>query len=97
MIETDFDETRIDAMEEDDIQVLHNLIAGSMTQSFSSLFLHPKLDLPPASMNDVFSRVLGDGFHFMDRIKVPTHHSHEKKLLRFFERRFLRMESCNAC
>ena len=79
-IENDFDNMQMDTLEEVDIEVLRNLFTGSMAQSLYSLFLHPKLDLPPASINDTFSRVLGYGFHFMDRVKVPMHHSYKKNI-----------------
>ena len=75
---TDFDNIQTDTMEGDNVEVLRNLFTGSMTQSLSSLLLHTKLDLLPANINDTCSRVLGDGFHFKDRVKVPMHHSYEK-------------------
>jgi len=37
------------------------------------------LDAPPLSpIRDVFSSVIGDNFHMMDRPKVPVHHSSKK-------------------
>ena len=36
------------------------------------------LDAAPTSIHDVFSSVLGDGFHMLDRPKVPMHHSAKK-------------------
>ena len=37
------------------------------------------LDAPPSlPIRDMFSSVLGDNFHMMDRPKVPTHHSSKK-------------------
>jgi len=36
------------------------------------------LDAPPAEIIDIFSSVLGDAFHFMDRPKVPIHHEYKK-------------------
>ena len=77
-MENEFNNMQMDTLEEDNIEVLRNLFTGSMTQSLSSLFLHPTLDFSPTSTNDTFSRVLGDGFHFVDRIKVPMHHSYKK-------------------
>ena len=41
-------------------------------------FHHPKLPTPPSSIEDKFSSVIGDGFHFMDRTKVPTNHCWKK-------------------
>ena len=32
----------------------------------------------PTVIKDIFSSVLGDPFHYMDRAKVPMHHSHNK-------------------
>ena len=36
------------------------------------------LDAPPAHITDMFSSVLGDAFHYMDRPKVPMHHGDKK-------------------
>ena len=36
------------------------------------------LGAAPANISDKFSSVLGDGFHFMDRPKVPIHHECKK-------------------
>jgi hypothetical protein len=37
------------------------------------------LDAPPSfDITDVYSSVLGDGFHMMDRPKVPIHHAAKK-------------------
>jgi hypothetical protein len=40
----------------------------------------PGLDEPPnpADIKDVFSCVLGDGFHLIDRPKIPVHHAAKK-------------------
>ena len=36
------------------------------------------LDAEPDQIRDVFSSVLGDVFHFMDRVRVPMHHELKK-------------------
>ena len=36
------------------------------------------LDEAPARIEDCFSSVVGDSFHFMDRPKVPMHHDAKK-------------------
>ena len=36
------------------------------------------LDAAPDTITDAFSCILGDGFHFMDRPKVPVHHDAKK-------------------
>ncbi|KAK3247982.1 hypothetical protein CYMTET_42537 [Cymbomonas tetramitiformis] len=36
------------------------------------------LDTPPTAITDVYSSVVGDAFHFMDRPKVPVHHVYKK-------------------
>ena len=38
---------------------------------------HPKLSKPPQNIEDKFSSVLGDGFHCMHRIAVPTNHCYK--------------------
>lgn len=40
--------------------------------------LEKLLGKAPHSIRDTFSSVLGDGFHFMDRPKVPVHHECKK-------------------
>ena len=52
-------------------------------------FDHPYLDKLPNKIIENFSALLGDKFHFMDRIKVPAHHFFKKhqaylQLLAFF-------------
>ena len=37
-----------------------------------------ELDAPPATIDDTVQVVLGDGFHVLDRAKVPMHHSSKK-------------------
>ena len=36
------------------------------------------LDAPPEVIHDLFSSVVGDAFHFMDRPRVPIHHDAKK-------------------
>ena len=64
------DSLDIDALEEGDIELLKNLIQDNIDESMPELFLHSKIDAPPHEIKDVFSSILGDGFHFMDRAKV---------------------------
>ena len=40
--------------------------------------LHPELSTPPALIVDIYSSVLADVFHLMDRPKVPVHHAAKK-------------------
>jgi hypothetical protein len=37
-----------------------------------------ELGSAPTSIDDVYSSILGDMFHFMDRAKVPVHHEYKK-------------------
>jgi hypothetical protein len=48
------------------------MVAGN-TNSMSSLAAS-MLDEAPTTIDDRFSSVVGDSFHFMDRPKVPMHH-----------------------
>ncbi|KAK3271924.1 hypothetical protein CYMTET_19751 [Cymbomonas tetramitiformis] len=41
-------------------------------------FLCDNLDPPPTHIAEVYSTVVGDAFHFMDRPKVPVHHEFKK-------------------
>ena len=72
------DSLDIDTLHEDDIELLRHSIDSSINELMSSFFLHSKLDLPPSKIRDAFSSLLGYGFHFMDRPKVPRHHSFKK-------------------
>ena len=51
-IKNDFDKMQMDALEDDDVEVLRHLFTGRMTQSLSSFFSHSKLDFLPAKIND---------------------------------------------
>jgi len=42
------------------------------------------LDAEPDQIRDVFSSVLGDVFHFMDRVRVPIHHELKKAYFYFY-------------
>ena len=61
--EPDFDDEEEDA-ELDSIKMYRHL-----RDSYLSNFNHPKLDPAPDTIEDCYSSVLGDGFHFMDRYK----------------------------
>jgi len=37
-----------------------------------------ELGSAPTSIDDIYSSILGDMFHFMDRAKVPVHHEYKK-------------------
>ena len=52
------------------------MVAGN-TNSMSSLAAL-MLDEAPTTIDDRFSSVIGDSFHFMDRPKVPMHHDGKK-------------------
>ena len=67
------------SLNQDDIELIRQLMHGNVMDIKNAVpFNHPKLSPPPSSIADKFSSVLGDGFHFMDRIKVPTNHCHKK-------------------
>jgi hypothetical protein len=52
------------------------MVAG-ITNSMSSLAAS-MLDEAPTAIEDNFSSVVGDSFHFMDRPKIPLHHDGKK-------------------
>ena len=45
------------------------IVAGTTSLSLSSVSM---LDEAPTTIDDHYSSVLGDSFHFMDRTKVPS-------------------------
>ena len=52
------------------------IVAGTTT--CSSLSVVSLLDEAPTTIDDRYSSVVGDSFHFMDRPKVPMHHDGKK-------------------
>ena len=62
-----------------DIELIKELMNGNNENIEIYIpFEHPHLDAPPANIKDKCSSVLDDGFHFIGRIKVPTHYCHKK-------------------
>lgn len=49
----------------------------------------PYLVTAPEKIEDKFSLVLGDAFHFMDRAQVPVHHEVKKAYFMALSRAFL--------
>jgi hypothetical protein len=47
------------------------------------------LDAEPDQIRDVFSSILGDVFHFMDRVRVPIHHELKRAYFYFLSEAFL--------
>ena len=47
-----FDSMQIDALKEDDVHMLKNIFASSITQSLFSLSYHSKLDFSPTTIYD---------------------------------------------
>jgi hypothetical protein len=50
----------------------------SSKRTFKSIDLDKKLGVPPNNIVDNISTVIGDGFHYTDRIKIPIHHAYKK-------------------
>ena len=50
----------------------------SSRRTFKSIDLDKKLGVPPNIIVDSISTVIGDGFHYTDRIKTPVHHTYKK-------------------
>ena len=59
-----------------DVELLRAATAAAVAGDWKAM--GGLLDVVPASIIDVYSSVLGDGFHFMDRPKVPIHHESKK-------------------
>ena len=59
-----------------DVELVRAAQAAATAAATPNVDVH--LDPPPAQIDDVFSCVLGDAFHFMDRPKVPVHHDTKK-------------------
>ncbi len=51
------------------------IVAGTTSLSTSAVSM---LDEAPTTIDDHYSSILGDSFHFMDRPKVPMHHDGKK-------------------
>ncbi len=59
-----------------DIATVHAaIVAGTTSLSTSAVSM---LNEAPTTIDDRYSIVLGDSFHFMDRLKVPMHHDGKK-------------------
>ncbi len=62
-----------------DIATVHAaIVAGTASLSTSAISM---LNEAPTTIDDRYSCVLGDSFHFMDRTKVPMHHDGKKGYL----------------
>ena len=60
--------------------LIRELMNNNISELQSAMPLeHPKLSKPPKNIEDKFSSVLGDGFHYMHRITVPTNHCYKKR------------------
>ena len=60
-----------------DLAAVRAAMVAGITNSMSSLAAS-MLDEAPTAIEDNFSSVVGDSFHFMDRPKVPMHHDGKK-------------------
>jgi hypothetical protein len=60
-----------------DIATVHAAMVAGTTKIMSSPSAS-MLDEAPTKIEDRFSSVVGDSFHFMDRPKVPMHHDGKK-------------------
>ncbi len=58
------------------IATVHVAIVAGITSLSTSVV--SMLDEAPTTIDDRYSSVLGDSFHFMDRPKVPMHHDGKK-------------------
>ena len=67
-------------LKESDIELIQQLMHGNVSNLKNTVsFHHPNLSTPPTVVEDKFSAVLGDGFHYMQRIRVPTNHCYKKR------------------
>ena len=47
-----------------------------------------ELEKSPNQIKDIFYAVLGEAFHFMDRMKVPTNHCFKKRYFALLQEAF---------
>ena len=63
----------------DDVQTARAAVAAAVAAMHGErTTADTPLDAPPEQIHDVFSAVMGDVFHMMDRPKVPMHHDTKK-------------------
>ena len=68
------------ALKESGIKLIQQLMHGDVSNLKNAVsFHHPNLSAPPTVVEDKFSAVLGDGFHCMQRIRVPTNYYCKKR------------------
>ena len=69
-----------ESLSEHEIVWVRSAASGSHTAGPQQVMPAPTtfLDTEPDQIRDVFSSVLGDVFHFMDRVRVPMHHELKK-------------------
>ncbi len=65
-----------DDMSQDDIEMIRAVC--NAVESGSCNWQDDKLGRTPVNISDDVSCILGDGFHFMNRPKVPIHHESKK-------------------
>ncbi|CAJ1958312.1 unnamed protein product [Cylindrotheca closterium] len=62
-----------------DVEMLHKVcLLGDKAALGNDLLACAHLDNAPDKITDCFSAVVGDVFHLMDRMKIPTHHEFKK-------------------
>ena len=66
-------------LEEMDIQLKEELMKGTISEIKDVVLNHSELEKPPNHVKDIFSKVLGNVFHFIDKMKVPISHCHKKR------------------
>jgi len=69
-------EADADTLTVEDIEMQRAAAAAALQPSAPNFDKY--LDASPDTIADVFSSVIGDGFHLMDRPKVPVHHDSKK-------------------
>ena len=69
-----------ESLSEHEIVWVWSAASGSHTTGPQPVMPAPTtfLECEPDQIRDVFSSVLGDVFHFMDRVRVPMHHELKK-------------------
>jgi hypothetical protein len=66
------------------IETLRKIALLEQGESGENILPCKHLDDAPASIDDVFSSVLGDGFHFIDRPKILIKHEYKKLFKKAF-------------
>ena len=87
-----FENDDYSALKGSDVELIQQMMHGNDSNLKNVVPFHnPNLSALRTVIEDVFSSVIGDGFYYVQRIRVPTNHCN--KNLCFFVKSFLHVGS----